>query len=134
MSGFEKLISPYQNFAVIVEKFELIKGPVVPMFAKTFPWVEFVAGIFFMIGFWETVSLIILWGMNVVFIGVLAQAIFRKLELDSCGCFGQAVTLSLPQILSLDIFLCSLFFVYFFFRRHLNPPGLDQMFKADASR
>ena len=127
VSGFQKLISPYQNFAAVVEKFELLKGPALSLFAQALPWAEFVAGVFFVLGFWENISLFILWGMNAAFIGVLISALARKLPLDSCGCFGDAMKLSLPQMLSLDIFLCSMFLLYFSARRRHNPPGLDQI-------
>ena len=127
VSGFQKLISPYQNFAAVAEKFELLKGPVLLLFARTLPWAEFVAGVFFVIGFWENISLFFLWAMNVTFVGVLISALARKLPIDTCGCFGDAIALSLPKILSLDIFLCSMFLLYFSTRHRHNPPGLDQI-------
>ena len=134
VSGFQKLASPYQNFAAVIEKFEVIKGAHAALLAQSLPWVEFTAGVFFMLGFWEIVSLGLLWVMNSVFLGVLASALSRKLPIDSCGCFGEAVTLSLPKILALDIFLWVLFFVYYFTSRRGRVPGLDQMFGTHAHR
>ena len=132
VSGFQKLASPYQNFAAVIEKFEILKGANASLLAQTLPWVEFAAGVFFILGFWETLSLVLLWVMNTVFLGVLASALARKLPIDSCGCFGEAVTLSLPKILALDISLWVLFLVYFFGSRRCQAPGLDRMFGTNA--
>ena len=134
VSGFQKLIAPYQNFAAVIEKFEIIQGVPAVFLAQTLPWAEFVAGVFLMLGFWERISLAVLWAMNTVFIGVLLSALARKLPIDSCGCFGEALTMSLPKILSLDIFFFCLFFAYFFFRRRSFVPGLDQAFKTHGRR
>ena len=134
VSGFQKLASPYQNFAAVIEKFEILKGANAALLAQTLPWLEFVGGVFFILGFWELFCLALLWAMNTVFLGVLAWALMRKLPIDSCGCFGEAVTLSLPKILALDISLWVFFLIYFFGRGRTRAPGLDQIFATHASR
>jgi uncharacterized membrane protein YphA (DoxX/SURF4 family) len=134
VSGFQKLVSPYQNFAAVIEKFEILKGPSVTLLAQTLPWLELAAGIFLILGFWENISLVVLWGMNTLFLGVLGSALARSLPIDSCGCFGEAVTLSLPKILALDAGLWVLFLVYFFGSRRWKVPGLDQKFSAHAAK
>jgi len=63
--------------------------------------------------------------MNTAFIGILASAILRKLPVQSCGCFGEALTLSLPQMLSIDLVLWGFFLIYFLKGRDLGLPGLD---------
>ena len=133
VSGFQKLASPYQNFAAVIEKFELLSAAHAALLAQTLPWAEFVAGVFLILGFWERISLFLLWFMNTVFLGVLGSALARKLPIDSCGCFGEAVTLSLPKILALDISLWVFFLIYFFGSRSGSVPGLDKYFGAHAS-
>ena len=130
VSGFQKLSSPYQNFAAVIEKFELLPGPGTVFLAQTLPWFEFIAGVFFVLGFWERISLLVLWAMNSVFLGVLASALIRKLPIDSCGCFGEAVSLSLPKILALDAGFWVLFLVYFLTARRSAVPALDRLFGA----
>ena len=132
VSGFQKLAAPYQNFAAVIEKFEIIHGPGAQFLAQMLPWAEFTAGVFFVAGFWEPFCLSALWAMNTAFIGILISALTRKLSIDSCGCFGDAVTLSLPKILALDISLWVLFLVYFFGSRRCQAPGLDRMFGTNA--
>ena len=134
VSGFQKLTSPYQNFAVVIEQFQILKGPAATILARTLPWAEFIAGVFFVTGFWEEIALAVLWAMNTVFIGVLIFTIKRKLAIDSCGCFGDAIKLSLPQILSLDLGFWVMFLFYFLKRRSVSPPGLDQLFAPRARR
>ena len=134
VSGFQKLLSPYQNFAAVIEKFELLKGPSVTVLAQTLPWAEFVLGVFLVLGLWERLALFGLWAMNVLFLGVLSSALIRKLPIDSCGCFGEAVTLSLPKILAVDAALFFLFFIYCVGSTRLRPPGLDGLFGDHARR
>ena len=132
VSGFQKLIAPYQNFASVIEKFEFVQGPVVALLAQSLPWAEFVLGVFLILGLWERWALVGLWVMNTSFIGILTSAIARKLPIQNCGCFGEAVPLSLPQMLSLDIVLWVLFLFYFLTSRRLNLPGLDRTFRPHA--
>ena len=134
VSGFQKLVSPYQNFSAVIEKFEIINASQAAILAQTLPWAEFAAGVFFILGFWERTALAILWVLNTVFLGVLGSALARKLPIDSCGCFGEQVTLSLPKIFALDVSFWGLFLVYFFTRRFIRPPALDQWLGADARR
>ena len=129
VSGFQKLTAPYQNFAAVIEKFEILRGPAVPWLAQTLPWAEFVLGVFLIVGLWERLSLLGLWAMNTVFLAVLASAILRKLPVQSCGCFGEAASLSLPQMLGIDALLWVLFLVYFLTGLRLALPGFDRGFR-----
>lgn len=129
VSGFQKLTTPYQNFAAVIEKFEILKGTPVIVMAQTLPWIELVAGVFLILGFWEALSLGVLWAMNTVFIGALSSVLIRKIELDHCGCFGEAVTLSVPQILSLDVLFWAMFLTYFLFSKRIDVPGADRAFR-----
>ena len=134
VSGFQKLTTPYQNFAAVIDKFELLPGPAVTLMAQTLPWAELVLGIFLILGLWERLSLLGLWAMNLVFIAAVSSALARKLPIESCGCFGEAVTLSLRQILAVDVALCVLFLVFFSTSRHCELPGLDRYFGPHAGR
>lgn len=123
VSGFQKLTTPYQNFAAVIEKFEILRGSSISVLAQTLPWAEFILGVFFILGLWENLAFWGLWVMNTVFIGVLVSALTRKLPIESCGCFGEAVSLSLPKILSIDVSLWFLFLIYFLTRRRKTNAG-----------
>ena len=126
VSGFQKLSSPYQNFSVVVEQYQIVKGPTADLVALTLPWAEFIGGVFFALGLWESVSLSVLWVLNVLFIGVLSSGLIRKLPLTDCGCFGAAISLPPPVILGLDVLFFGFFTFYFFTRREADVPGLDR--------
>ena len=128
VSGFEKLMSPAQNFAAVIEKFEIIQGPTASALAFTMPWAELLGGILFVLGLWTTASLSALWLMNTLFLGVLASALARKLPLDQCGCFGKQVSIPLPVMLALDAALWALFLLSFLLRRK-PVPSLDSFFE-----
>ena len=129
VSGFQKLLSPPQNFAAVIEKFEIIQGPVAALLSVTLPWVELVAGILFVLGLWTTAALAILWLMNTVFIGALASALVRGLPIDQCGCFGKALSIPLPVMLGMDAVVWGLFLISFLQRKKASP-SLDTFFKA----
>lgn len=132
VSGFQKLTTPYQNFAAVIEKFDLLPASAVPVLAQTLPWAEFILGVFLVLGLWERLSLAGLWAMNTVFIAAIVSALARKLPIESCGCFGEAVPLTLPKILALDVSLWAFFLLFFLTHRRLDLPGLDRHFRPHA--
>jgi len=125
VSGFQKLWGPWENFAAVIEKFEIIRGLPMTVLAQALPWAEFLAGVFLILGLRTLVSLFVLWAMNTVFIGILASAIARRLPIQECGCFGGALSLSLPKMLVVDISLWVLFLVFFLGSRRVKVPSLD---------
>ncbi len=125
VSGFQKLSAPAENFAAVIEKFEILRGLPVTILAQTLPWAEFIAGVFLVLGLRTRLSLFILWVMNTIFIGILASALLRKLPIQECGCFGKAVSLSIPQMLAVDVSLWVFFLVYFLASRRIKVLSLD---------
>ena len=125
VSGFQKLWMPAANFAAVIEKFEIVQGPAAALLSQTLPWAEFIAGVFLILGLRTKLSLSILWTMNTVFIGILSSALWRKLPIEECGCFGEAVSLSLPKMLAVDISLWIFFLIYALFSRRVKVPSLD---------
>ena len=111
VSGFIKLMQPYQNFLAIIRSYEILSGPSAAALAKTMPWAEFVVGVFLMLGLWSRLSILVLWVFNTVFVGVVGSAMIRRLPIQECGCFGDSFSLEPRQVLWLDIglwlvFLC----------------------------
>ena len=104
-SGFLKLTQPHQNFLAVINTFQIVVGPPAEFIALTMPWVEFFLGLFLVLGLWTGISLAGLWFLNTLFVGVLASAILRKLPIENCGCFGEGMSLSIPQMLILDVCL-----------------------------
>ena len=124
VSGFQKLIAPPQNFAAVIEKFEIVQGPAAALLSVTLPWIELIAGVLFVLGLWTTVALVVLWLMNTVFAGVLISALIRRLPVEQCGCFGKALSIPLPVMIGIDAVIWIIFLVSFVSRKK-PAPSLD---------
>ena len=106
LSGFEKLISPYQNFLYVLQSYQLPFPSVLEnVLAHIVPWIEFLVGIFLLTGLWLNISACAALIFFTSFITIVGQAIARHLPIDKCGCFGDAVSVPLPVMFSIDTFL-----------------------------
>ncbi len=103
-SGFEKLISPYQNFLFIIESYAILPSWGEEIVARGWPWIEFFLGVFLALGLWLRWTLVAVMGMLFSFVVVVAQALARHLPIDECGCFGD-ISFPLPVVLVFDIAL-----------------------------
>ena len=128
VSGFMKLMQPYQNFLLTVHSYEILSGPAAEWFAKTMPWAEFLLGVFLILGLWLRPVIMGLWAMNTLFIAALASAMIRKLPLEACGCFGESFSLKPNQMLWVDIGLWLLFMAMAGFFDHTLSFSLDKKF------
>ena len=126
VSGFSKLMQPYQNFMAVVDSYDLLNRSETLLFAQAVPWVEYFGGLFLFLGLWTRESLVLLWVLNSAFIVALSSALWRKLPIQDCGCFGKAATLSPKQTLALDTALWVVFVVLWALRRGACALGLDR--------
>lgn len=101
-SGWEKLMSPIENFMAVIESYAFLKGPLVAFVAFLTPWMEFIFGIFLLLGFLSRFSAGILGFFSLIFIGLLARSVWLHLSISECGCFGSGITLTPVQALILD--------------------------------
>ena len=108
VSGFEKIITPYQNFLYVIEGYEILPTSFATLVAKVFPWIEIFVGIFLVLGLWLKESLTAAIILFLVFIGVVAQALVRQLPIGECGCFGELISFPLKGVLLMDICLLGL--------------------------
>jgi len=105
VSGFEKLIGPYQNFLFVIQSYEILPAWGEEIVARVFPWIEFLIGIFMVLGFWLQWAVPSTMVMLFFFIAVIGQAIIRGLPIDECGCFGSMISFPLNVIILFDSFL-----------------------------
>ncbi len=112
VSGFEKLIGPYQNFLLVIQNYSLLPPLLEEIVARLFPWIEFFLGIFLVLGIWLKWALRGMMALLATFMIVVTQALIRHLPIDECGCFGELVSFPLPVILAFDT---TLFFMMWFF-------------------
>lgn len=102
VSGSEKLIGPYQNFLYVIQNYSFLSLPVAEIVARLLPWVEFLLGIFLVLGFWLKWTLRALMTLLFMFMVVVTQALIRNLPIDECGCFGGLISVPLPVVLAFD--------------------------------
>ena len=103
-SGLVKLLEPYENFRGILAQYELIPHFLNPILAHSIPWLEFLTGVFLILGFSTGLAASLAGGLAAGFALLLAVSMLMKAGLPAhCGCFGQALALSLKQMLVLDL-------------------------------
>lgn len=108
VSGFEKLIVPYQNFLYVVQSYECLTIPLEEAVARVMPWIELFVGVFMVLGLWLKVTLRVQAAMITSFLVVVGQAMARGLPITECGCFGELISLPLYAIFCFDATLLGL--------------------------
>ncbi len=129
VSGYEKLIGPYQNFLYVIQSYEVLSVPLEEAVARIFPWIELFLGIFLVVGLWLSLSLKGVIVMLLSFIIIVSQAIVRKLPIDECGCFGQMISLPLKGVLTFDTCLLVLTLVLVFKLDPASRFSVDKYFE-----
>ena len=133
VSGFEKLISPSENFLYVLQAYAVFPDAVARLASVVFPWIELGVGVFLALGLWLRPAILVLSCMSASLIMVVAQAIIRKLPIDSCGCFGNLVHLPLKGVIILDV---AIFISTLLFLRDVGAVrrfSLDQLYDKTSS-
>ena len=102
LSGFEKLIRPYENFLYVIDGYQILMRPFDIIIAIVFPWLEFILGIFLVAGLWLKLALRTALILTAVFLWTVSQALVRNLPIKDCGCFGEFFSIPLTTILIFD--------------------------------
>lgn len=85
-AAIDKIVHPDQ-FARIIYNYHIVPGQLINVFALFLPWVELIAGVFMIVGYWEKAAALIIGGMLVVFIVALSIALIKGVNIE-CGCFS----------------------------------------------
>ncbi len=128
VSGFEKLISPYQNFLYVIQAYQAFPSWMETAAALAVPWVEFITGIFLVLGLclnWSLKGAVVLFAC---FIMIVGQALLRHLPLEDCGCFGEAIHIPPQGIIVFDSFMLLATFWLLRHPSHVNRLSLDKYF------
>jgi putative oxidoreductase len=83
-----KILDP-ADFAVAIRNYLILPSQFSIIAALTLPWVEFVAGIFLIVGIQTKPSALLITGMMATFLSAVIYAYSTGLDID-CGCFGSA--------------------------------------------
>ncbi|MFH1526917.1 MAG: MauE/DoxX family redox-associated membrane protein [Bacteroidota bacterium] len=85
-ASLDKIANP-GDFAVAIVNYKLIPLSLVNIFAIVIPWLELFCGILILFGEYIKESSFIISSLLLVFVVMIAAAVFRNLDID-CGCFG----------------------------------------------
>ncbi len=85
-AAWPKIVSPY-DFALSVATYQIIPLALVNFFSIVIPWMEMIAGILLLIGFWTKPSTVIILSLLVLFTVALSIALAKGLDIN-CGCFA----------------------------------------------
>ena len=82
-------VSDTQQFALDLQNYALTRsGDLILITAVYLPWVEICAGLSLLVRRCELGGIVLLLGLDVIFIAVLGSAWSRGLDI-TCGCFGR---------------------------------------------
>ena len=120
IAGLAKISDPVR-FMLTLREFKLFPETVIPFLALYLPWLEFVLGLFLIIGLLYRPSALLLACLNTLFVIAILTVIARGMEID-CGCFGfLADTLNIPNSADMKTVVRNLFFIgmclYIFFAK-----------------
>lgn len=102
-AGFMKLMEPTANFQASLEQYPLLPGILVPFLARTIPWIEWLGGMFLVVGYFTGAAALVLAVLSLGFLAVLSGPVWLGQGLKECGCFGKTgLALSLNQVYVLD--------------------------------
>ena len=133
ISGLGKLLEPHQNFLYVIQSYEVLPGALETAASYIVPWVEFLAGVFLVLGLWINYVLRVFLILVASFLVIVSQALVRKLPITECGCFGELFSFPLPVVLTIDSILWILLALLLFRRGATEALSLDSFFKNKQS-
>ena len=103
--GLSKLLEPSANFEASLMKYGVFPPHWVPWIARTVPWLEWIFGSFFILGYLPSFAGIGLAFLSLSFLMTLGSSrLFLSSGDTDCGCFGAGgLHLSLHQVFLLDL-------------------------------
>ncbi len=117
-AGLAKISDPVR-FIITIREFRLFPETIVPFTAVFLPWLEFLLGLFLILGLFYRSSSLLLAFVNMIFTFAILSVIVRGFEI-SCGCFGLfADIMKLPDRADLTAIIRNIIFIsmclYIFF-------------------
>lgn len=117
-AGLAKISDPVR-FLFTLREFRLFPETILPFLVLYLPWLEFVLGLFVLLGLLYRTGSLLIALLNVIFTGAILSVILRGIEVD-CGCFGMlADILNIPDLADMKSVLRNTIFIgmclYIFF-------------------
>ena len=104
--GYQKVFTSYiMNFDEILKTYDVFPGWAIPFLSYAVPLTEIALGVFLILGFLTRLTYLVTSLFFSIFIIVITRALILQIEMESCGCFGEALRMPLANTLVLDIIL-----------------------------
>ncbi len=88
-AGFMKLIEPRANFEAALMNYPLIPSHLIPFTAGVIPWIEWIFGMFLIVGYLPVISTLVILVLTLGFMAAIATGpLLTGKAMESCGCFG----------------------------------------------
>ena len=117
IAGLAKISDPV-GFLISLRAFEILPKTADRFFAVYLPWLEFILGLFLILGILYRTSSLLLAGINLMFIFAILSVIIRGKVID-CGCFGLlSDVIGLPDSADIKavirniIFICMCLYIF----------------------
>jgi uncharacterized membrane protein YphA (DoxX/SURF4 family) len=88
ISGFSKVMIPVEEFAMVLEGYQLFPLPMLMVLARVLPWVELFAGACLFLGVATGLAGVVATALFIGFIMALGSTLVRGVPVEDCGCFG----------------------------------------------
>lgn len=122
-SGTMKAAAPAEEFAVVIETYNILPPGNAVTMATFLPWVETLVGWSLILGLWTRGAAVAAGGLLATFVLAILSTKARGIPLANCGCFGGGFHPSPTTTIVLDTVLAGLAFLAF--KRGPRPPSLD---------
>lgn len=107
-AGFQKAVAPPQEFAAVMDAYQLLPEAWLVPAAQLLAWAQVLAGAALAAGYLTRLSAAAAGSLYGLFWLVLASVKLRGIPLEDCGCFGPSIQLSPLQTLGIDTVLIAL--------------------------
>jgi uncharacterized membrane protein YphA (DoxX/SURF4 family) len=103
-SGLAKILEPRENFVAFLQQYRALPDFTIPWIASFFPWFEYLAGSFLILGYAGRWMALTLGVTSVALMAVIAlSGLLWGNGAGSCGCFGkEGLPLTSRQVFLLD--------------------------------
>ena len=122
-AGATKASAPAEEFAVVIQSYDVAPLAVALPLAGLLPWLELIVGWALLLGVETTAASAAACGLFGLFLAALASVLARGIPIPNCGCFGDALHFTPAQALLFDSALGALSWIAF--RGGAGPASLD---------
>ena len=130
VSGLHKTVAPAEDFAAVIEAYQILPGDIILPFAYLVPFAELVLAFGLIAGYWTRLCAAGVAAMSLTFFTALASTVIRKIQLDSCGCFG---SIHLTQYQAMGVDVCMMALAALVFAHGRSRYSLDAWIEAGDS-